>query len=330
MPCELLSRDNPQLSEPLLQPFGAAHLHAVNCTDQLTEDAAAYIRDSLAENTRRAYLSDLTHFENWGGTIPASATMLASYLSAHAGVLKTATLVRRLASISKAHRARGLPNHAQSELVRTTLRGIRRKHGTRQAEARPLLKDELFQVLDAIGDELRDARDRALLLIGFAGGFRRSELVSLNIEDLEFVRQGVVITLSRSKTDQTGAGRKIAIPLARGRWCPVVALEDLIRRSGTTAGAVFRSINRYGHVGQERLSGEAVSLIIRARMQAAGLRSDGYSGHSLRAGFATSAAQAGVATSKIRLQTGHKSDAMLARYIRDGDLFLNNAAGVVL
>jgi integrase len=256
--------------------------------------------------------------------------MLASYLSAHAGVLKTATLVRRLASISKAHRARGLPNHAQSELVRTTLRGIRRKHGTRQAEARPLLKDELFQVLDAIGDELRDARDRALLLIGFAGGFRRSELVSLNIEDLEFVRQGVVITLSRSKTDQTGAGRKIAIPLARGRWCPVVALEDLIRRSGTTAGAVFRSINRYGHVGQERLSGEAVSLIIRARMQAAGLRSDGYSGHSLRAGFATSAAQAGVATSKIRLQTGHKSDAMLARYIRDGDLFLNNAAGVVL
>jgi integrase len=256
--------------------------------------------------------------------------MAAAYLAAHAETLSVATLVRRLSSISKAHAARGLKNPVRAELVRATLRGIRRRRGTAQREAKPLLKDDLFAVLDAMGGKPKDARDRALLLIGFAGGFRRSELVGLNAADIERVRQGIVIHLRRSKTDQTGAGRKIGIPLGRSRWCPVAALEAWLLRSGITEGAVFRPIDRHGRIPDVRLSGEAVSLVVRGRVAAAGLDPAPYTAHSLRAGLATSASQVGVSSWKIRQQTGHVSDAMLSRYIRGGELFVDNAAGALL
>ncbi|MEF2559286.1 site-specific integrase, partial [Aurantimonas sp. C2-5-R2] len=171
-----------------------------------------------------------------------------------------------------------------------------------------------------MSDRPKDIRDRALLLIGFAGGFRRSELVGLDVADVETVRQGLVITLRRSKTDQTGAGRKIGIPHGRTRWCPVAALEVWLSTFGIEAGPILRGINRHGRVGDQRLSGEAVSIIVKKRLAAAGFDPEGYSGHSLRAGFATSAAQAGASSWKIRQQTGHASDAMLSRYIRDGEL----------
>ena len=213
--------------------------------------------------------------------------------------------------------ARGVSNPAQAELVRATLQGIRRRRGSAQREAKPLLRDDLFTVLDAIGNGLKDARDRALLLIGFAGGFRRSELVAIDVDAVEFVRQGAIITVRRSKTDQTGEGRKIGIPLGRTRHCPVNALETWISRSGIRQGAVYQPISRHGRPGEVRLSGEAVSLILKERMVASRLAATGYSGHSLRAGLATSAAQAGVSAVKIKAQTGHASDAMLSRYIRD-------------
>ncbi len=248
----------------------------------------------------------------------------------HAGTLSVTTLAHRGASISKAHTAKGLPNPARSEPVRSTLRGIRRAHGQPQRLARPLTKEDLFSVLATTGDGLKDARDRALLLVGFAGAFRRSELVSVNCADIEPVKQEVVINPRRSKTDQEGTGRKIGIPHGRTRWCPVSALNEWLERVGIEDGPVFRPVDRHGKVHNAHLWGEAVSLVIKERVAAVGLDPDDYSGHSLRAGLATSAAAAGVSSWKIRQQTGHASDAMLARYIRDGELFVDNAAGALL
>jgi site-specific recombinase XerD len=301
----------------------------INCTNLKPSTVADYIRESLAENTRVAYVSDLAHFESWGGRIPATPETVAEYLVAHADVLSVATLNRRIAALAKVHRSRGFSNPTSVEVVKATLGGLRRIKGTAQRQATPLIKEDLFVVLEAMGSRLKDIRDRALLLLGFAGGFRRSELVCLYAHDIESVRQGIVITIRRSKTDQDGAGRKIGIPRARGRWCPVAALDEWLIESGSEQ-ALFRPIDRHDRIGAAALSGEAVGLILRERLQAAKIDPDGYSGHSLRAGFATSAAQAGVSSWKIRQQTGHASDAMLARYIRDGELFNDNAAGALL
>jgi integrase len=296
----------------------------------LSDEVIALVENSISDNTRRAYQSDLAHFEAWGGQLPADPAVVASYIAAHAVTLSVATLVRRLATISKAHEARGMPNPCRSEIVRATLRGVKRTRGIAQREAKPLLKEDLFRVLDTIGDGVKGARDRALLLIGFAGGFRRSELCAITCTDIERVRQGMIISLRRSKTDQEGAGRKIGIPFGRTRHCPVVALDHWLTASGIDHGPIFRPVDRHGRVAPERLSGEAVSLIVKERVAAAGIDASGFSGHSLRAGFATSAAQAGVSSLKIRAQTGHASDAMLARYVRDGELFVGNAAGALL
>jgi integrase len=301
---------------------------AISCTDE--EAVRNLIEHSVSDNTRTAYESDLKHFTAWGGILPATPSMIASYIAAHAGLLAVATITRRVATLSKAHQAMVEANPCRSTLVKATLQGLRRKMGTAQKQAKPLLKDELFAILDPMGNGMKDARDRALLLLGFAGGFRRSELVGLGFADIERVRQGIIITLRHSKTDQEGAGRKIGIPHGRTRHCPVTALTAWLDRAGITQGAVFCPVTRYGHLQPVRLSGDAVSEVIRERLAAVGIDPEGYSGHSLRAGFATSAAQAGASTLKIRAQTGHSSDAMLSRYIRDGELFVGNAAGVVL
>lgn len=289
-----------------------------------------YVHAAVSDNTRRAYRSDLRHFLDWGGDFPATDTMVADYLARHAGTLSVATLARRVASISKAHTAKGLPSPARSELVRSTLRGIKRAHGQSQRRVRPLTKEDLFAVLAVAGDGLKGTRDRAMLLIGFAGAFRRSELVAIDCIDIEHVKQGIVIHLRRSKTDQDSVGRKIGIPHGRTRWCPVAALNDWLERAGIEDGPVFRPVDRHGRVPDARLSGEAVSLVIKELVAAIALDPDDYSGHSLRAGLATSAAAAGVSWWKIRQQTGHASDVMLARYIRDGELFVDNAAGALL
>jgi integrase len=309
-------------------------VYAVNCNsrtpDPVSGEVAALVEASIADRTRRAYRTDLAHFAAWGGQLPAEPAQVASFLAAHARTLSVATLLRRIATISKAHEAKGLPNPCRSEMVRATMRGVKRMRGVAQRQAKPLLRADLFQVLDAMGEEKKDARDRALLLIGFAGGFRRSEIVGLDCDDIERVRQGLIVTLRRSKVDQEGAGRKIGVPFGRTRHCPVLALERWLVVSGIEAGPVFRPVDRHGRITSARLSGEAVSLVVKARVDAADIDSTGFSGHSLRAGFATSAVQAGVSTLKIRNQTGHASDAMLARYVRDGELFIDNAAGALL
>jgi len=323
-----LTRYNLHLSGP--KKGDLAHQFATECTSFEPNTVADYIRESLAQNTRVAYLSDLAHFESWGGRIPASPEIIAEYLVAYADVLSVATLNRRIAALSKVHRSRGFSNPTSVEIVKATVQGLKRIKGTAQRQATPLIKEDLFVVLEAMGSGLKDVRDRALLLLGFAGGFRRSELIGLNFDDVVLVRQGLEVTLRRSKTDQNGAGRKIGIPHGRGQWCPVVALDQWRVASGITEGALFRPVDRHQRVGPKRLSGEAVCLVVRERVQAAGIDVGNYSGHSLRAGLATSAAQAGVSSWKIRQQTGHASDAMLARYVRDGELFTGNAASALL
>lgn len=344
MSAEPLTLDNYPLSEVtigssvlMINHYGAAKATfcAVNCKLQprlhhSLSEVDWLIENSVSENTRKAHASDIHHFQTWGGSIPATPKMVATYLAFHGSTLSVATIARRVATISWAHDLQNLPNPCRSEIVRRAFRGLKRLKGTAQRAAKPLLREELFLTLDAMGSEPRDIRDRALLLLGFAGGLRRSELVGFDYSDLEFVRHGIIITLRRSKTDQESASRKIGIPLGRTRYCPVAAIEAWLALLGIKGGALFRPIDRYGRIRSSRLSGEAVSSIVRERTAAAGIDPDGFSGHSLRAGFATSAAQAGVPTDKIKAQTGHASDAMLARYIREGDLFIRNAAGALL
>jgi integrase len=211
------------------------------------------------------------------------------------------------------------------------MRGVRRAHGTAQRQEAPLLREQLFVVLGVMRDDrLKDLRDRALLLVGFAGGLRRSELAAINLIDFEGVREGIILTIRRSKTDQDGLGRKIGVPFGRTIHCPVRALESWLSAGRIEDEPVFRPVDRHGRVSASRLSGEVVAFIVRDRMVTAGFDPAGCSGHSLRAGFATSATQAGISTFKIRQQTGHASDAMLSRYVRDGELFLGNAAGILL
>lgn len=333
-----LTRDNPSLSRPKIGTAEAENSlpiqFAINCksvrTELLPGAVADFVRDSLADNTRRAYACDLARFSEWGGAIPASEADIAAFLSIHADTHAVATLARWLASLAKAHRASGHPDPTRGELVKSVMRGIRRRYGSAPDQAKPLLREDLLLALDAIGEGMKGARDRVMLLIGFAGGFRRSELVALDACDIEHVRQGMVVTIRRSKTDQAAVGRRIGIPYARGRHCPIASLDDWLAMADITTGPIFRPVDRHGRIANTRLSGEAVSLVVKERLAAIGMDPADYSGHSLRAGFATSAAQAGVLSWKIRQQTGHASDAMLARYVRDGELFIDNAAGALL
>jgi hypothetical protein len=295
----------------------------------LPAEVREYIRASLSENSRKAYRADLDQFFAWGGAIPASPEMVACYLADHAWRHAVATLARRLVSIGKAHTAQGLPSPVCTELVRATLRGIRHTHGSRQRQVAPAEREDVLLMVAGLGG-IKGIRDRALLLVGFAGAFRRSELVSLTVGDIEQAKQGLIIQLRFSKTDQEGRGRKVAIPHARGAVCPVLALQQWLDIAGINDGPVFRGVNRHGVISDTALTPQSVALVIKGRAKAVGLDPAGYAGHSLRAGLVTSAAKLGVSSWKIRQQTGHKSDVMLARYIRDANIFVDNAAGAVL
>jgi len=288
------------------------------------------LEKAVSQSTKQAYQSDLRHFLAHGGVVPSSPEQVAEYVASFAGVLKPSTIARRLVSIGTAHRLNGFENPVASDIVKLSVRGLRRANPCRQREAKPVLKDELFDILQHIECTVKGQRDLALLLLCFAAGFRRSEVVSLDVEDIQHVRQGIVVQLVRSKTDQEGLGRKIAIPFGTGVWCPVQALNAWISTSGIESGPIFRVVNRHSQISTKRLSGQAVSLIVKARADDAGFDGRNFSGHSLRAGFATSAALAGASSRAIRNQTGHKSDSMLGRYIRDANLFTRNATAAVL
>ena len=294
----------------------------------LNSQVEKYIHSALSANTRIAYQNDLVHFLSWGGSVPASSEMISQYLACSANSNAPATLSRRIVSINRAHTSQNLPSPTKSDLVKATLRGIRRTVGTKQRQVEPLLKDDLVKAVSSLAG-LRGCRDRALLLIGFAGALRRSELVGLQFADIEFVELGLMIYLRHSKTDQEGEGRKIAIPYGRGMVCPVLALKEWLAISKICHGPLIRQVIGNSKVADSALSTHAVAIIVKKYAALLNLDASKFSGHSLRAGLVTSAAQAGVSTWKIKQQTGHKSDVMLNRYIRDAKLFTNNASGLI-
>jgi site-specific recombinase XerD len=198
-----------------------------------------------------------------------------------------------------------------------------------QRQVSPLLKRDLLAILPLMHGT-KGIRDRALLLLGFAAALRRSELVALDVQDLSFVSEGVVVRLRRSKTDQEGGGRKIAVPYGRTSACPVRAVQHWLGHAHIADNAIFRSVSKSGNVAHDRLTAQSVALVLKTYARAAGLKASDISGHSLRSGLVTSAAQAGVAVHKIQQQTGHRSSEMLNRYLRDANLFENNAAGLLL
>jgi len=297
------------------------------------EQAREYIRASKAENTLRGYRADWQEFCGWCeghdvGPLPSSPETVASYIAECAGRLKVGSIQRRLNAIAEAHKAVGLESPTHAGIVTNTMKGIRRTKGTAPAQKAPTLTDDIRAMVEATDAGLIGARDRALVLLGFAGAFRRSELVALDVDDCGFEKNGLTVTLRRSKTDQDGVGRKIGIPYGSNpETCPVRVLQSWVEQSNINAGPLFRSINRHGRMKPGRLSGIDVARVVKKLADRAGLDPAKFAGHSLRAGHATSAAIAGASERSIMNQTGHRSVQMVRRYIREGSLFRDNSAG---
>jgi site-specific recombinase XerD len=299
----------------------------------LEKHVREFIRASKADNTIRGYQADWRHFCAWCGSrgglqpLPASPDAVAAFIAECAGNLKPGSIQRRLNAIAEAHKAAGFGSPTQHPLVRNTMKGIRRTKGTAPAQKAPALTEEIRTMAEAAGDGTMGARDRALILLGFAGAFRRSELVGLDVEDCTISRDGLTVTLRRSKIDQEGAGRKVGIPYGSNpETCPVRTIQSWMEQAGITTGPLFRSVNRKGKVQTRGLSGVDVARIVKKLAQRAGLDASKYAGHSLRAGHATAAAIAGASERSIMNQTGHRSVQMVRRYIRDGNLFRENSA----
>jgi len=304
----------------------------------LEEAVRAYARASKAPNTVRAYRSDLGDFTAWCTShnvvpIPATPETVALYVTALAGAgVKASTIQRRLSAISQAHQLSGHePSPTSTALVRTTMVGIRRTLGMAPGQKSPVVTAEL-RVLLAVtpADTLAGLRDHALLLIGFAGGFRRGELVALDVEDIEETEDGLRIRIRRGKTDQEAAGREVGIPRGqKPKTDPVRALRAWREAAHIDTGPLFRPVNRHDQVQDRRLTAEGVAMVVKRAAERAGLDPSRYAGHSLRSGLATAAAAGGAPERAIMKQTGHRSVEMVRRYIRAGSLFQENAAAYV-
>jgi len=277
------------------------------------------LKNSKSNNTLRAYQSDFRDFsafciKNGLSSMPTQPKIIAIYITHLSKISKFSTLKRRIASISVIHKLKGHYLDTKHPIIMENLHGIKRTLGSRQKAKKPILINDLKLIIKAIDKE--KIRDKALILIGFAGGFRRSELVNIDYDDIEFVPEGVKILIKRSKTDQSGEGIVKAIPYFDNQeFCPVIALKNLINIK-------FVNLNE-GKIFD--LSDKSVALIIKRYAEKAGLDSTKYAGHSLRSGFATTAAEFGVEERNIMAMTGHKTTQMVRRYIHEANLFKNNA-----
>jgi len=299
------------------------------------ERARHYARESRASNTRRAYRADWADFTTWSAAhgrtaLPASPASVVLYLSDRAATLKPATLQRRLAAISQAHKAADLDAPTTDRAVRRVMTGIRREKGSAQSGKAPAVTRDIKAMVAVQPATLRGRRDRALLLLGSAGAFRRSELVALDADDVTATEDGLIVRLRRSKTDQEGSGRTVGIPYgSKPETCPVRAVRTWLTVAAITEGPLFRGVDRHNALAKMRLCDKTVARVVKNAAESAGLDPARYAGHSLRAGLATAAAQAGVSERVIMAQTGHKSLPMVRKYIREGSLFTQNAAAEV-
>lgn len=316
-----------------LVPVPAAAVSpSLSASPSLTISAIEYAAASRAESTLSAYRGDWQQFVSYCGqtgveSLPALPAVVCNWIAVLAATHKPASISRKLAAVAAAHRMAGFDSPTTSEAVKLTMSGVRRTVGVRQRQARPLLVGDLRRIIAVLPADLAGVRDASILLLGFSGGFRRSEIASLGVEDITFVDDGVVVLIRKSKTDQEQQGREVAIPTGSSRaTCPVAALRNWIEASGIESGPLYRSIDRHGNLSSAPLTGHSVGLIVKRSAALVGMDGDLFSGHSLRAGLVTAAAEGGANEVAIMNTTGHKSSAMVRKYIRRVEAFRNNAA----
>jgi len=302
----------------------------------LQEETLLNLQSSKALNTVRAYKSDFNDFglfcsQNGFKSLPSEPKIVSLYLT-HLSTkeVKMSTLKRRLVSIGVIHKLKGHYLDTKHPAIIENIMGIKRRKGSVQKGKKPILISYLKRLINAIDEqdkeEIKKLRDRSIILIGFSGGFRRNEIVSLDWDDLDFVPEGLKINIKRSKTDQFGEGFTKALPyFESSQYCPVVSLKNWIEISKITSGPLFRRFIKGSKLSENRLTDQTVALLIKEYLNLAGIDSKNYSGHSLRSGFATSAAESGVEERSIMAMTGHKSTEMVRRYIKEANLFKNNA-----
>jgi len=302
----------------------------------LQKETLLNLQSSKAINTVRAYKSDFNDFglfcaQNGFKSLPSEPKIVSLYLTyLSTKDAKMSTLKRRLVSIGVIHKLKGHYLDTKHPSIIENIMGIKRRKGSIQKGKKPILISSLKIIIDVIDQQNREKikklRDRSIILIGFSGGFRRNEIVSLDYDDLDFVPEGLKINIKRSKTDQFGEGSKKALPyFDNSQYCPVVSLKNWIDITKVNSGALFRRFSKGSKLTDKRLTDQTVALLIKEYLQLAGIDSKDYSGHSLRSGFATSAAESGVEERSIMAMTGHKSTEMVRRYIKEANLFKNNA-----
>ena len=302
----------------------------------LKEETLLNLKSSKANNTVRAYKSDFNDFglfcaQNGFKSLPSEPKVVSLYLTfLSTKNFKMSTLRRRLVSIGVIHKLKGYYLDIKHPSIIENVMGIKRRKGSIQKGKKPLLINRLKIIIDVIDEqkkeEIKKFRDRSIILIGFSGGFRRNEIVSLDYEDLDFIQEGLKINLKRSKTDQFGEGSVKGLPyFDNSKYCPVVSVQKWINISKINSGSLFRRFSKGSKLTEYRLTDQTVALLIKKYIQLAGLDSKNYSGHSLRSGFATSATESGADDRSIMEMTGHKSTEMVRRYIKEANLFKNNA-----
>ena len=302
---------------------------------KLHEDTLNNLKLSKADNTLRAYKSDFKDFgafcaKHGFNAMPTEPKIVSLYLTHLSINSKISTLRRRLVSIGVVHRLKGHYLDTKHPIIVENLMGLKRKKGTIQTGKKPILISHLKQIINTIDDQkipkIKKLRNRTLILIGFGGGFRRTELISINHEVLDFVAEGVKITLRRSKTDQFGEGIIKGLPYFNNeKYCPVTSLKNWINLSNIKTGPIFRRFAKGSILTDHRLTDQSVVLIIKNYLNLAGINNQNFSGHSLRSGFATVAAESGADERSIMAMTGHKTTQMVRRYIREANIFKNNA-----
>tara|TARA_B100001093_G_scaffold137755_1_gene130264 strand:- start:1026 stop:1982 length:957 start_codon:yes stop_codon:yes gene_type:complete len=302
----------------------------------LQEETILNLKSSKSENTLRAYKSDFKDFglfcaKNGFKSLPSEPNVISLYLT-HLSTkdIKMSTLKRRLVSIGVIHKLKGHYLDTKHPSIIENIMGIKRRKGSSQKGKKPILISNLKILIKAIdnqkNDEIKKLRDRTIILIGYSGGFRRNEIVSLNYDDLEFMPEGLKITLRRSKTDQYGEGLLKGLPYFDNlEYCPVLSIKKWLDFSKINTGPLFRRFNKGSKLSEKRLTDQTVALLIKRYLELAGINSRNFSGHSLRSGFATSAAESGADERSIMAMTGHKSTEMVRRYIKEANLFKNNA-----
>ena len=301
----------------------------------LQEETYLNLKSSKANNTIRAYKSDFKDFglfcaKNGFNSIPSEPKIVSLYLTyLSTKKAKMSTLKRRLVSIGVIHKLKGYYLDTKHPSIIENIMGIRRRKGSIQKGKKPLLINSLKQLINVIDQqkikEIKKLRDRTIILIGFSGGFRRNEIVSLDYDDLEFVNEGLKINLKRSKTDQFGFGLTKGLPyFNNSQYCPVISIKKWIKISEINSGPLFRRFTKGSNLSEDRLTDQSVALLMKKYLELAGIDSKNYSGHSLRSGFATSAAESGAEERSIMAMTGHKSTEMVRRYIKEANIFKNN------